>query len=113
LEKIKMALSDAVDKFGENRVFSNVIVGLGESDRALQEGIEELVEMGVLPVIRAVYPHPLRRDEIEMIRPSPERLIDLARFARRILDEHGLRGDLAETGCYRCTGCDLIPHRDL
>ena len=113
LAKIKMALSDAVEKFGDNRVFSNVIIGLGESDRALREGIEELAGMGVLPVIRAVYPHPLRRGEIEMVRPSPERLIDLARFARRVIDEHGLRGDVAETGCYRCTGCDLIPHRDL
>lgn len=113
LEKIKMALKVAVDHFGENRVFSNVIIGLGESDRALRDGIEELAEIGVLPVLRAVYPHPLRRDEIEMIRPSPERLIDLARYTKRVLDEHGLRGDVAETMCYRCTGCDLIPHRDL
>ncbi len=113
MEKIEMALLDAVGHFGENRVFSNVIVGLGESDRALREGIDGLAEIGVLPVLRAVYPHPLRRDEIKMIRPSPERLVDLARFTRKVLDEHGLRGDVAETGCYRCTGCDLIPHRDL
>lgn len=113
LKKIKMALSDAVGHFGENRVFSNVIIGLGESDRALRDGIEELAEMGVLPIIRAVYPHPLRVGEIEMSRPSPERLIELARHVRGVLDEHGLRGDVAETGCYRCTGCDLIPHRDL
>lgn len=113
LEKIKMALLDAVGHFGENRVFSNVIIGLGESDRALREGIEELAEIGVLPVLRAVYPHPLRRDAIKMTRPSAERLIDLARYTRRVLDEHGFRGDIAETGCYRCTGCDLIPHRDL
>jgi biotin synthase-related radical SAM superfamily protein len=113
LEKIKMALKGAVGHFGENRVFSNVIIGLGESDRALWEGIEELAEIGVLPVLRAVYPHPLRRDAIKMTRPSAERLIDLARYTRGILDEHGLRGDIAETMCYRCTGCDLIPHRDL
>lgn len=113
LEKIKMALLDAVSHFGKNRVFSNVIIGLGESDRALREGIEELAEMGVLPVIRAVYPHPLRRGEIEMIRPSPERLIDLAHYTKKVLEDHGLRGDLAETGCYRCTGCDLVPHMDL
>ena len=113
LEKIKMALKDAVDHFGENRVFSNVIIGLGESDRALREGIEELAEIGVLPVLRAVYPHPLRRDDIKMTRPSAERLIDLACYTKRVLDEHDLRGDIAETMCYRCTGCDLIPHRDL
>jgi biotin synthase-related radical SAM superfamily protein len=113
LEKIKMALKGAVGHFGENRVFSNVIIGLGESDRALREGIEELAEIGALPVLRAVYPHPLRRDAIKMTRPSAERLIDLARYTRGVLDEHGLRGDIAETMCYRCTGCDLIPHRDL
>lgn len=113
LEKIKVALKGAVGHFGENRVFSNVIIGLGESDRALREGIEELAEIGVLPVLRAVYPPPLRRDDIKMTRPSAERLIDLACYTRRVLDEHGLRGDIAETMCYRCTGCDLIPHRDL
>ncbi len=113
IDKIKAALSDAVGHFGENRVFSNVIVGLGESEPALLDGIEELAGMGVLPVIRAVYPHPLRRGEIEMIRPSAERLIELARHLRRVLDLQGLRGDAAQTGCYRCTGCDLIPHRDL
>lgn len=113
LDRIKTSLEKAVGIFGENRVFSNVIVGLGESDQALQEGIAELADMGVLPVLRAVYPHPLRVGEIEMIRPSPERLTELARRLKRVLDDHGLRGDVAETGCYRCTGCDLIPHRDL
>ncbi len=113
LEKIKAALADASARFGRNRVFSNVIVGLGESEPSLREGIEELAEMGVLPVIRAVYPHPLRVGEVEMVRPSPERLLDLSRHLRLALDEHRLRGDAAETGCYRCTGCDLIPHRDL
>lgn len=113
LEKIKTALEKAVDVFGDNRVFSNVIIGLGESETALQEGIVELAEMGVLPVLRAVYPHPLRVGEVEMVRPSPERLTDLVRRLKRVLDDHGLRGDVAETGCYRCTGCDLIPHRDL
>ncbi len=113
MEAIKDALAEAVGIFGKNRVFSNAIVGLGESDEALRFGIDELAEMGVLPVLRAVYPHPLRIGEIEMTRPSAERLLDLARYARRALDRHGLRGDLALTGCYLCTGCDLVPGRDL
>jgi len=110
---IMEALEEAVRIFGPNRVFSNVIVGLGESDRALQQGIDRLAEMGVLPVLRAVYPHPLREGEIEMIRPSAERILRLSEYLRRSLDRRGLRGDLALTGCYRCTGCDLVPHRDL
>lgn len=113
MKAIKESLDEAVEVFGKNRVFSNVIVGLGESDRTILSGIDELAEMGVLPVLRAVYPHPLRIGEIEMTRPSAERLLDLARYARRALDRNGLRGDLALTGCYLCTGCDLVPGRDL
>ncbi len=113
MEAIKDALAEAVEVFGKNRVFSNAIVGLGESDQVLRSGIDELAEMGVLPVLRAVYPHPLRVGEIEMTRPSAERLLSLARYAQRALDRNGLRGDMALTGCYLCTGCDLVPGRDL
>jgi len=107
------ALKEAVAIFGKNRVFSNVIIGLGESDKTMRFGIDELTEMGVLPILRAVYPHPLRIGETDMIRPSSERLLSLASYLRRALDKSDLKGYLALTGCYRCTGCDLVPHRDL
>jgi biotin synthase-related radical SAM superfamily protein len=113
LEGIMDGLRDGVRWFGRGKVFSNVIVGLGESDNVLRSGIDELVEMGVLPVLRAVYPHPLRVGEAEMTRPSAERLLALANHLQRAMDKQGLRGDSAETMCYRCTGCDLVPHRDL
>jgi biotin synthase-related radical SAM superfamily protein len=112
-EDILSALNDAAGIFGMNRVFSNVIVGLGESDKTLRSGINELAEMRVLPILRAVYPHPLRLGEIEMNRPSAQRLLDLAYHLKRALDKNDLRGDLAMTGCYLCTGCDLVPIRDL
>ena len=112
-QEIMNALREAVGIFGRNRVFSNIIVGLGESDKTLCQGIDELTEMGVLPVLRAVYPHPLRIGETEMKRPSADRLLRLARHLKRALDRGGLRGDAALTGCYLCTGCDLVPHRDI
>lgn len=112
-QEIMDALREAVPIFGKNRVFSNIIVGLGESDKGLRHSIDELAEMGVLPVLRAVFPHPLRAGEVEMRRPSAERLIDLARYLKRALDKNGLDGKQALTGCYRCTGCDLAPGRDL
>jgi len=65
-QEIWDALQEAVDIFGRNRVFSNVIVGLGESDRTLREGIDELAELGVLPVLRAAFPHPLRLGDVEI-----------------------------------------------
>jgi len=88
-------------------------VGLGESDETMRRSIDELTKMGVIPVLRAVFPHPLRVGEVQMDRPSAERLLDLARYLKTALEKNGLDGAAALTGCYRCTGCDLIPGRDL
>ncbi|MGZ4863898.1 MAG: radical SAM protein [Halobacteriota archaeon] len=112
LDFILEALKDAVSVFGRNKVFSNILVGLGEDDSSIINGMYELIEMGVIPILRAVVEHPLRV-EAGMRRPSAERLLRLARKERELLDEYGLRADIAETMCAPCTGCDLIPHRDI
>jgi biotin synthase-related radical SAM superfamily protein len=112
-QEIMDALEEAVEVFGKNRVFSNIIVGLGESDEALKRCIDDLTEEGIIPVLRAVYPHPLRVGEVELERPSKERLLELAFYLRDALQRNGLDGGAALTGCYCCTGCDLIPGRDL
>jgi biotin synthase-related radical SAM superfamily protein len=112
-QEIMYALQEAVGVFGKNRVFTNIIVGLGESDHILRRSIDELTEMGVIPVLRAVFPHPLRAGEVRMERPSAERLLELARYLKKALEKNGLDGAAALTGCYRCTGCDLTPGRDL
>jgi len=112
-QEIMDALREAAELFGPNHVFSNLIIGLGESDQTIQRGIDELTGMGVLPILRAAYPHPLRRGEVDIVRPSAERLLGLARYLKMKLDEKGLDGRQALTGCYCCTGCDLAPGRDL
>jgi biotin synthase-related radical SAM superfamily protein len=112
-QEIMHALVEAVEVFGKNHVFSNIIVGLGESDEALMRCIDDLTEKGIIPVLRAVYPHPLRAGEVGLERPSAERLLDLARYLKDALEKSDLDGAAALTGCYSCTGCDLIPGRDL
>lgn len=107
------SLQKAVEIFGRNRVSSNFILGLGESDDCVLSGVDLLADMGVIPVLRPISPHPLRKAEIDVVRPKAERLLKLARKTREILDEHGLRADLAETMCLPCTGCDITPHRDV
>ncbi|MGZ4913606.1 MAG: radical SAM protein [Halobacteriota archaeon] len=113
LEAICAALADAVPLFGRNHVFTNILIGLGESDRGVIAGVEKLARLGVIPILRAIVEHPLRAQQVEMCRPSAERLLHLARKEREILDKHGLRADVATTMCALCTGCDLIPHRDV
>jgi biotin synthase-related radical SAM superfamily protein len=111
--EIMDALEEAVGIFGRNRVFTNIIIGLGESDDLLRRSIDELARMGVIPVLRAVFVHPLRAGEVQMDRPSQQRLLDLARYLKMALDRNGLDGGEALTGCYRCSGCDLAPGVDL
>ncbi len=106
-------LKEAVGLFGRNFVYSNFIIGLGESDETVEAGLEELALMDVVPILRAASMHPLRVGEVEIERPTGERLLKLTRILRRILDEHGLRADVSRTMCLPCTGCDLNPHLDL
>ena len=113
LDFIVDSLRDAVKVFGKNRVFSNFIIGLGETDECVREGVEYLAKMGVIPVLRPITIPPLRKDELEATRPSAERMLKLARMTREILDKHGLRVDVSETMCLPCTGCDLTPYRDV
>jgi biotin synthase-related radical SAM superfamily protein len=113
LEDVLAGLREGVEIFGRNKVCSNFIIGLGETDGSAMNGIEELVVMGVVPILRAASPHPLRKGEVFIERPSGERLMRLTRFLREKLDEYGLRADTFRTMCLPCTGCDLNPHSDL
>ena len=80
LDYILSSLKKAVIVFGKNRVSSNFIIGLGETDKCVQEGIETLSVMGVIPNLRPISPHPLRKGEIVVDRPSAYRLMLLARL---------------------------------
>jgi biotin synthase-related radical SAM superfamily protein len=107
------SLEHAVPIFGRNHVFSNILIGLGESDETVISGIETLASKGVIPILRKVNPHPLRKDEIYVEPVSAARLLKLAGEERRILESYGLDVTQAVTGCLPCTGCDVSPVRDL
>jgi biotin synthase-related radical SAM superfamily protein len=113
LDFILDCLSEAVRMFGKNRVCSNFIIGLGENDETAMEGIRELVRRGVVPILRPATSHPLRKKEVNIERPSKERILKLTRFLKEELDQAGLDTRLFRTMCLPCTGCDLGPHRDL
>jgi len=110
---VLQSLEGAVPIFGKNHVASNFILGLGETDACVESGVETLTSMGVIPVLRPISPHPLRKGEITVERPSAERLLRLARIHREALERHGLDPRKAHTMCLPCTGCDLTPCRDV
>lgn len=113
LPDILTALEGAVKIFGRNHVSSNFILGLGETDECVRNGVETLAGMGVVPNLRPISPHPLRRGEIAVVRPSGERLLRLAQVNRDALKRHGLLVKHSRTMCLPCTGCDLVPGIDL
>ena len=113
LEFILESLRNAVAVFGMNRVSTNFIIGLGETDECVREGVEYLAKMGVIPILRPITIPPLRKGELEATRPSAERLLKLARMTRGKLEKYGLHVYVAQTMCLPCTGCDITPCRDV
>jgi biotin synthase-related radical SAM superfamily protein len=103
------ALSSSVALFGRGRVYSNVIVGLGETDEDLERVMEDLAAIGVIPVLRPLTP---AASLAGRPRPSADRLIRLCEVHENILRQAKLDPRRALTMCAACTGCDLAPGRD-
>ena len=102
-------LDRSVELFGENRVFSNVIIGLGETDEEMEDCITMLADRGVIPVLRPLNPSAALAG---YARPSKERLLRLYDIHEAALERAGLDTRDAITLCTACTGCDLTPGRD-
>ncbi|MDD1712166.1 MAG: radical SAM protein [Methanoregulaceae archaeon] len=114
LDFILDSLRDAVQVFGRNHVSTNIIIGLGETDECVRQGVEYLARMGVIPILRPISISPLRKEALKMAtRPSPERLLKLTGLTREILEKYGLSVNESRTMCLSCTGCDLTPYHDL
>jgi biotin synthase-related radical SAM superfamily protein len=113
LYSILDSLDTAVNVFGRNRVSSNFIIGLGESDVTVQKGIKRLTERCIIPILRPISPHPLRKNLKNINRPDSTRLLKLGSMLRDMLDRQYLCVDKSRTMCLLCTGCDLTPHIDL
>jgi len=103
------ALDRSVLLFGRNRVFANVIIGLGETDGEMEACIRQLAAHGVIPVLRPLNPV---ADLAGTPRPSAERLKKIFAIHEEALEEAGLDPCLALTMCTNCGGCDLVPGRD-
>lgn len=104
------ALKDAVSIFGKNRVYSNIILGLGESETEMKECIIQCVENGVIPIVRPLTPS---AELSHFSRPSAESILCTSEFLMHELLRFGLDPSVAKTMCTKCMGCDLTPMTDL
>ena len=103
-------LEDSVTVFGKNRVFSNIILGLGETDTEMDACIRRMTGIGVIPVIRPLSPSP---NLPKLTRPSADRILRITIFAKEELKKAGLDPTQALTMCTLCGGCDLVAGKDI
>jgi biotin synthase-related radical SAM superfamily protein len=103
------ALETSVGLFGRDHVFSNLIIGIGESDEEAESCISALCALGVIPVLRPLNPGGALAG---YSRPAADRLLRLFTFHTSALTSAGLNPSRARTMCVECTGCDLVPGRD-
>ncbi len=108
-DRLWRVLDRSVELFGRNRVFSNVIFGLGETDAELEACVRNLTDHGVIPVLRPLNPV---ADLTGIPRPDAERLKRIFTMHGQALEDAGLDARLALTMCTNCAGCDLVPGRD-
>ena len=109
-------LVHSVDVFGKGKVSSNIIIGLGETDDDVQQIVERLCSMGVVPTIRGLRVGRLTSDILSRngaSQPSPQRMIGITKMVKEILTEYDLDTRTFETMCLRCTCCDIVPFIDL
>ncbi|WNY26244.1 radical SAM protein [Methanolapillus ohkumae] len=111
-EDVFEELKNSVAIFGKGRVYSNLIVGLGESDSDITKTVEDLAKIGVIACLRPVFENKLRSGECFMERPSKERLLKLYEIQKRICEKYDLHPEKSETMCSKCGGCDLVPFSD-
>lgn len=110
-EKIREMLEHGVGIFGRNNVCSNLIIGLGETDDSVLEGIEHLARMGVAVNLRRLHLNDANEDRLKQaldIEPvTRERYLGLREKQKEIFSHHGIDTDRFRTMCFPCGACDL------
>ena len=112
-------IEQAARIFGRERVTANLIVGMGESDESVFEGLKFLIGRGIVPTVRLLRWNDINREHLEEalggpVAPvAPERLVRLAHVQYDLLQKAGLSVFAYKTMCHACRACDLVPESDF
>lgn len=104
--------------FGKNKVCSNIIFGLGESDETVIEGVKVLANMGAVATLRALRSNDYNVELLEAeLGPLPaitaDRMLMLAKMEKKVLKSYGLTTLSFDTMCNKCLSCDIVPFWDV
>lgn len=119
IKEIQQSLIDSVEIFGYGKVSCNFIVGIGESDESVIQGIEWCCKRGIVPTL---YPY----DAIEFDTmsnkfsicnkfqsPEPARLINLAKEHYKLLKKYNMLSISLKTMCPACAASHIYPPTDM
>ncbi|UCD12933.1 MAG: radical SAM protein [Thermoplasmatales archaeon] len=118
-DNILNMLKVAVEHFGKGKVTSNIIYGLGESDKTIIESVKKLAKIGVVPTLRKIRINELNKKKLEeatssgITNVSVDRILRLAHEHKKILDNNSLTTKTFETMCHKCGCCDIVPFWDV
>lgn len=105
-EKHLVTLQEAVEVFGEGMVGTNLIIGLGETEREAVEFIQKLIDLKVRSILFAFTPVKGTRLE-SLMQPdmSSYRRVQVARHI--IVNNHGSIGDIEFNSDGKITGFNI------
>ncbi|MDO5844967.1 MAG: radical SAM protein [Methanocorpusculum sp.] len=106
---IDRELDEAVQILGRGHVFTNLIIGVGETDEEVAEFLENISKRGIIVSLRPLNPGSQMKN---FSRPTHERMLSLFSLHTEIMKKYELDTAKAQTMCIACTGCDLVPFRD-
>jgi len=118
-DEVFRCLRDSVEVFGPGNVCSNIIIGLGETDRQVLTCVERLAKMGVVANLRALRINVQNARRLEKVIGTkvgvkePGRLERLVKAQKAIFKKHQLIPETFRTMCHRCACCDLTVGVDL
>jgi biotin synthase-related radical SAM superfamily protein len=115
---IQKAIRYAVQVFGRGKVCTNIIVGLGETDENVLEGVDNMAKIGCVTTLRPLKLNDLNVSDLENslghLEPiTPDRMIRLAEGQKEIFELYGINPLSFRTMCHMCTCCDIVPFRDI
>lgn len=113
------AIKYGVSVFGRNKVCSNIIVGLGETDENVLEGVKKLARFGAVATIRGIRINDYNRKNLsdalgyKVVNLDGKRLVHLALEQKKILKRYRLTTRMFKTMCHKCGCCDVVPGVDV
>ncbi len=98
----------AIEFFGKNQVSTFILTGFDRPDKEsdFREKLEEIVKIGVLPLITPV--RYLTGVDYKIPNTSSQYFYDLIIHAAKLCEKYGLDPTKNQAGCIRCGGCSAL-----